>query len=43
MFIDFPYKFNYVILVYRGPIPDGDTGIFRWHHPSGRTMGLELT
>ena len=24
-------------------IPDGVTGIFRWHNPSGRTMALGLT
>ena len=24
-------------------IPDGVTGIFHWHNPSGRTMALELT
>ena len=26
-----------------GSIPDGVTGIFHWHNPSGRTMTLELT
>ena len=26
-----------------GSIPDGVTGIFRWHNPSGRTMALGLT
>ena len=25
-----------------GSIPDGVTGIFHWHNPSGRTMALEL-
>jgi hypothetical protein len=25
-----------------GSIPDGVTGIFHWHHPSGRTMALEV-
>ena len=24
-------------------IPDGTTGIFHWHNPSGRTMALGLT
>jgi hypothetical protein len=26
-----------------GSIPDGVTGIFHWHHPSGRTMARRLT
>ena len=26
-----------------GSIPDGVTGIFHWHNPSGRTMALGLT
>jgi hypothetical protein len=26
-----------------GSIPDGVTGIFHWHYPSGHTMILELT
>jgi hypothetical protein len=26
-----------------GSIPDGVTGIFYWHNPSGRTMFLGLT
>jgi hypothetical protein len=26
-----------------GSIPDGVTGIFRWHNPSGRTMVVGLT
>jgi hypothetical protein len=26
-----------------GSIPDGVTGIFHWHYPSGRTMALRLT
>jgi len=26
-----------------GSIPDGVTGIFHWHNPSGRTMALSLT
>ena len=26
-----------------GSIPDGDIGIFQWHHPSGRTMALGST
>ena len=28
---------------YAGSIPDGVTGIFRWHDPSGRTVDLGLT
>ena len=27
----------------RGSIPDGVTGIFHWHNPSGRTMALGST
>jgi hypothetical protein len=27
----------------RGSIPDGVTGIFHWHNPSGRTMTLRST
>jgi hypothetical protein len=26
-----------------GSIPDGVTGIFDWHNPSGRTLALGLT
>jgi len=26
-----------------GSFPDGVTGIFRWHNPSGSAMALELT
>jgi len=26
-----------------GSIPDGVTGIFHWHNPSGRTMALVST
>ena len=26
-----------------GPIPDGVTGTFHWHNPSGRTMALRST
>jgi len=26
-----------------GSIPDGVTGIFHWHNPSGRTMALGMT
>jgi hypothetical protein len=26
-----------------GSIPDGVTGIFHWHNPSGRTMALRST
>jgi hypothetical protein len=29
--------------IYAGSIPDGVIGIFYWHKPSGRTMGLALT
>jgi hypothetical protein len=28
---------------FTGSIPDGVTGIFHWHNPSGRTMVLGLT
>jgi hypothetical protein len=28
---------------FAGSIPDGITGIFHWHNPSGRTMVLGLT
>ena len=30
------------ITVVAGSIPDGVTGIFHWHNPSGRTMALGL-
>jgi hypothetical protein len=26
-----------------GLVPDGVTGIFHWHNPSGRTIALGLT
>jgi hypothetical protein len=29
-------------IVCYGSIPDGFTGIFHWHNPSGRTMPLGL-